>query len=244
MKADIIPVFDSITREQLEGKQAVVFDVLRATSTIITALANGCKEVVPVVTVDEALAYAEHHANVILGGERESLLIPGFHLGNSPLEYTSERVKGKTVVLTTTNGTNAIRRAAQGAARVIIASFLNARSVAKEVLKTGSDVVLICAGTRGKLSLEDIVAAGRVCRELARIAAGKEALVPGSDLVVAACRLADFYKEDPLPALKDSLHGQKLAALGFAEDLAFCSRLNSTEVTPVFRDGRIIVETG
>ena len=104
------------------------------------------------MTVDEALAYAEHHANVILGGERESLLIPGFHLGNSPLEYTSERVKGKTVVLTTTNGTNAIRRAAQGAARVIIASFLNARSVAKEVLKTGSDVVLICAGTRGKLA--------------------------------------------------------------------------------------------
>jgi 2-phosphosulfolactate phosphatase len=243
MKIDIIPVFGNITREQLNGKLAVVFDVLRATTTIVTAVANGCKEVVPVVTVEEALAYAENHTNVILGGERESLLIPGFHLGNSPLEYTSERVKGRTVVITTTNGTHAIRRATQGSAKVIIGSFLNARGVAKEVLRTGNDLVLVCAGTRGKLSLEDTVVAGMVCRELAKIARGKEALLPGSDLVVAACRLAGFYKEDPLPALKDSLHGQKLAALGFAEDLAFCSRLNSTEVTPVFRDGRIIVET-
>ncbi len=243
MKIDIIPVFGNITKEQLNGKLAVVFDVLRATSTIVTALANGCKEVVPVVTVEEALAYAHNHTNVILGGERESLLIPGFHLGNSPLEYTSERVKGRTVVITTTNGTHAIRRAAQGSAKVIIGSLLNVKGVAKEVCRTGNDVVLICAGTRGKFSLEDTVAAGMVCRELAKTAAGKETLLLGSDLAVAACRLAVFYGEDPLGALKDSLHGQKLAAHGFSEDLAFCSRLNFADVAPVFRHGRIIVET-
>jgi 2-phosphosulfolactate phosphatase len=95
MKIDIIPVFGNITREQLNGKLAVVFDVLRATTTIVTAVANGCKEVIPVVTVEEALAYAENQANVILGGERESLLIPGFHLGNSPLDGYYEGKFGK-----------------------------------------------------------------------------------------------------------------------------------------------------
>ena len=236
MKIDIVPVFGDIKKEQLEDTMVVVFDVLRATSTIVTAIANGCMEIVPAVAAEEALAYARNHEKLILGGERESLLIPGFHLGNSPLEYTSGRVKGKTVVLTTTNGTQAIRRAAQGSAKVIIGALLNAKAVARKAAGTGKDIILICAGTRGYFSLEDTVAAGMVCLELAE---GKENLLFGSDLAVTACRLAEFYRKDPLRALSDSLHGQKLAAKGFSEDLAFCARLNYIDIAPVYRDGGI-----
>jgi 2-phosphosulfolactate phosphatase len=239
MKIDVLPVFGDITEKQLRGKLAVVFDVLRATSTIVTALANGCREVVPVLTVEEALAYAEDHPDAILGGERDSLLIPGFHLGNSPLEFTSGRVKGKTVVLTTTNGTRAIRRAARGSAGVLIGSLLNIKAVAEEIAGAGYDVVMVCAGTRGCFSLEDTVAAGMVCRELARTVPGKKAPLLESDFAAAACRLADFYSKDPLRALYDSLHGQKLAARGFSEDLTFCSRLNSAGIAPGYRHGRI-----
>ena len=239
MKIDIVPVFGDIKKEQLEDTMVIVFDVLRATSTIVTAIANGCMEIVPAVTAEEALAYTKNHENIILGGERESLLIPGFHLGNSPLEYTPGRVKGKTVVLTTTNGTHAIRRAAQGSAKVIIGALLNAKAVARKVAGTGKDIILICAGTRGYFSLEDTVAAGMVCLELVETAEGKDNLLFGSDLVVAAYRLAEFYRKDPLLALYDSLHGQKLAAKGFSEDLAFCARLNYIDIAPVYRDGGI-----
>ncbi|OPZ75653.1 MAG: putative 2-phosphosulfolactate phosphatase [Firmicutes bacterium ADurb.Bin456] len=243
MKVDILPVFGDITAKQLRDKLAVVFDVLRATSTIITALANGCREVIPVLTVEEALAYAGYHRDVILGGERDSLLIPGFHLGNSPREFTSGRVKGKTVVLTTTNGTQAIRRAARGSAGVLIGSLLNSKALAEKIAGARKDVVLICAGTRGSFSLEDTVAAGMVCRELAMMVPVKKALLLESDFAVAACRLADFYSRNPLLALYNSRHGQELAAQGFSEDLAYCSQLNFTCIVPDFRQGRIIAGT-
>lgn len=239
MKIDMVMAAGDIREEQLAGKTAVVFDVLRATSTIVTALANGCREVVPFVTVEEALAFARGRQDVVLGGERENVLIPGFHLGNSPLEYTPEKVKGKTVVITTTNGTKAIRGAAEGAGQVLIGSLLNAKAAARAVVELDRDAVLVCAGTRGQFSLEDTVAAGMVALELTELT-GMSGMSFESDLAVAACRLAAFYREDPLRALYDSLHGQDLAALGMAADLAWCARLDHFDIAPVYREGRII----
>lgn len=231
-----------IKEESLKGKTIVVFDILRATSTIVTALANGCREVVPFVEVEEAQAFARGRRDVVLGGERDSLLIPGFHLSNSPLEYTPERVQGKTVVLSTTNGTRAIRGAAEGAGQVLIGSLLNARAVARAIVERGGNIVLVCAGTRGKYSLEDTVAAGMVVLEIAELA-GEAGLSFESDLAVSAYRLAIYYRKAPLKILYDSLHGQKLAAMGLSEDLAWCARLNHFDIVPVYQEGNNNLDT-
>lgn len=238
MKINLICRAADIKKEMLEDRIAVVFDILRATSTIIFSLANGCRKVVPFNTVEEALYYSRDRCDVLLGGERESLLIPGFNLSNSPMEYTTEKVKGKTVVITTTNGTKAIRGAAEGAGKVIIGGFLNARAVAQSIFKCGMDVILVCAGTKGKFSLEDTVAAGMVTIELLELT-GEAGVSFESDLAVAACRLAQFYKEDPRKVLHDSLHGVKLASMGLSKDLDFCAQLNHFDVVPVYSEGCI-----
>lgn len=255
MKAELVLTANEINPEQLTGRTAVVFDILRATSTIVTALANGCRAVVPVITVEEALSYPRDE-DIILGGERNSLLIPGFHHGNSPLEYTPGIVKGKILVLTTTNGTRAIRGAAEGTGQVLIGSLLNAGGVARELLRLGQDAVLVCAGTRGKFSLEDTVAAGMVILELCKLTGGGNKLeitelgqkqktmaenhiLLQSDLAVAAYRLALIYREEPLNILYHSLHGQKLAGMGLSADLAWCARLNHFDLAPVYSEGII-----
>ena len=217
--------------------------------------------------VADAFALAEKSpANTyVLGGERGAIKVPGFHLGNSPLEYTSQMVQGKTVILTTTNGTKATKLAAEGASEVLIGSILNVSAVAKQLFALNRDVALVCAGTRGKLSLEDILAAGMVVRELVRLwqdkgsaaladaakpAVSQEVyldevpLIEGENLVledaaVAALRLAECYYSTPLRALYDSLHGQKLLQLGLRDDLAYCSQVDLFDVVPVFKDGKI-----
>lgn len=241
MKFDVISTAGEIKKERLAGKTSIVLDILRATSTIVTALACGCREVAPVETIAEALSISQQRPDVILGGERESLIIPGFHLGNSPLEYVQEKVGGKVVVLTTTNGTRAIRRAAAGNGQVLIGSLLNAQAVAREALSAGGDIVLICAGTRGELSLEDTVAAGIIIKELHSFSSASSFL-PGSDLAVAARRLGEVYAHNPLQSLYDSLHGQKLAAIGLAADLEWCARLNYYDILPVYQGGAISVK--
>jgi len=241
MKFDVISTAGEIKEERLIGKTAIVLDILRATSTIVTALACGCREVTPVETVAEALSVSQQRPEVILGGERESLIIPGFHFGNSPLEYVKEKVGGKVVVLTTTNGTKAIRRAAAGSGQVFIGSLLNAKAVAREALNTGRDTVLICAGTRGEFSLEDTAAAGIIIKEL-RSLGGASSLLPSSDLAVAARRLGEVYADNPLQALYDSLHGQKLSGMGLAADLEWCARLNYYDLVAVYQEGAITVK--
>lgn len=241
MKFDVISTTTGIKEEKLLGKTAIVLDVLRATSTIVTAMACGCREVRPLDTVEEALLAAQKRPEFILGGERESTKIPGFHLGNSPLEYTPEKVAGKVVVLTTTNGTRAIHRAASGSRAVLIGSILNAGAVAREALKIGRDIVFICAGTKDQFSLEDTAAAGIIMVELYSLRAGNSVL-PCSDLTVAAWRLGEFYIHNPLQALYDSLHGQKLADMGLAEDIEWCARLNYYDIVPVYRSGIITVK--
>jgi 2-phosphosulfolactate phosphatase len=242
LNIDIILTAGEIKKEALAGKTAIALDILRATSTIVTAMACGCRQVEPVETVQEALSAAQKRPDVILGGERESILIPGFHLGNSPLEYTREKVTGKVVVLTTTNGTRAIRRAAAGSLEVLIGSLLNAGAVARAALDTGRDIIFICAGTRGQFSLEDTVAAGIIMKELYNLSDGNT-VFPGSDLAVAARRLGEFYAHNPLQAMHDSLHGQKLAGMGLAADMEWCSRLNYYDMVPVYQSRNITIKS-
>lgn len=266
MEISLIATATEIQPETLSNKSAVMFDILRASSTVSTALANGCREVIPVVEVEDAFAVGQKlpKGSFLLGGERGAVKVSGFHLGNSPLEYQPTVVRDQTVVLTTTNGTRAIRRAAEGTGWVLIGSLLNASAVAQVLFEQGQDVALVCAGTRGKFSLEDTLAAGLVIRRLldlngeagpslgvnSPVQQSEEVyieeipILPEGSLVLedaamAALRLAQYYESNPLQALYDSLHGQKLVQMGLAKDLAYCAQVDLFDVVPIYRGGKI-----
>lgn len=268
MKITVISTRDGLKGLQQNYNVAVVLDILRATTTITTALWHGCGGVIPVAEVDEARELAKAYPGRLLGGERGSVKLPGFHLGNSPLEYTGDVVAGRQVVLTTTNGTGTIKLAAQRAPEVLIGSLLNAAAVAGELLRTGDSVLLACAGTRGNFSLEDTLGAGWIIKEVLDLRGDKDysgrALADNrklnsafyqdetpmdidlddtlilDDNAVAAYRLAQYYGGRTLDALFDSLHGQKLAQLGMINDLIHCAKLNTCHIVPCYKDGIIM----
>jgi 2-phosphosulfolactate phosphatase len=155
-----------VESDELTGKTAVVIDVLRATTTIVHALAAGASQVVPCLEVEDARRVAaDTLGQVVLGGERGGLPIPGFDLGNSPADYTPARVGGKTVVFTTTNGTRAMQHC-RSARRVLIGGFVNFSAICRDLVDD-SNVALVCAGTDGHVTREDTLFAGAVVHELA-----------------------------------------------------------------------------
>ncbi|MCG8400829.1 MAG: 2-phosphosulfolactate phosphatase [Firmicutes bacterium] len=215
---------------ELAGTTAVVFDVLRATSTIVTALARGYSKVYPAVDVDEALHIAGSRSHV-LAGERGGLKITGFPRGNSPLEFVAGPEKdGAELVLTTSNGTGAVR-ASSTADRVLLGSVLNARAAARAAVAHGQDIYLVCAGSGGGYSLEDALGAGFVLAEMLKSA---NLAVEMDDRAAAALCLARCYSHDPLAGLMNSAHGKALVRLGREEDLRWCSQLNMFEIAPVY----------
>jgi 2-phosphosulfolactate phosphatase len=173
MKTDAILTpaeLPTLARRDLRQTVCVVFDVLRATSTVVTALQHGAKEVIPVSEISEALALKKSQPDVLLAGERDGLRIRAaqtggtdFDLGNSPREFTPQKIRGRTIVSSTTNGTRALRACA-GAKTVLAASFLNLRATA-QFLRTrrANEWLLVCAGTRENVALEDVLAAGALC---------------------------------------------------------------------------------
>lgn len=239
MRVDIYPTVINIPpAEELAGRVAVAIDVLRATTSIITALANGAETVVPVLSPEEARKVAADNPDraFLLGGERHSVLIPGFHCSNSPLEYTESRVKGRPILFTTTNGTRAIRRAA-GADRVYIASLLNAPAVAKELARLEKDVAICCAGTHDQFSLEDTVCAGAILD----LMAGPQAPVETNDFGQVARDLFRRYDGRLGEMLLKSEHGQTLLKMGLQEDLLFCAQLGTSALLPRFVAGQVTV---
>ena len=212
----------ALAGRDLRETVCVVFDVLRATSTFATALQNGAEEIVPVGEISEALVLRKEKPDVLLGGERNGVRISAngidFDLGNSPREYTPGKVRGKTIVSTTTNGTRALRACA-GAKTVLAASFLNLSATA-EFLRAGNyqNVLLVCAGTRENTALEDILAAGALCE-----------LLPGSlisDPAEAARRAFARAKSDLVATVvRDSENARRLLAIPeLRDDVAFCLR--------------------
>lgn len=224
---------------ELAGKTAVVIDVLRATTTITTALANGAETVVPLLEPDEAHQVARDNPDrtFLLGGERKSLRIEGFHLGNSPLEYTPSRVQGRPILFTTTNGTRAIRRAA-GADRVYVGSLLNAPALGRALLEQGQDVALCCAGTHDQLSLEDTLCAGAILAYMT----GPEVRVELNDFAHLARELYQAWEGRISDLLHLSEHGQRLLKLGLQEDLLLSSRLGASTLLPRFIEGQVVLE--
>jgi 2-phosphosulfolactate phosphatase len=219
-----------VAENDLAGSTVIVIDVLRASTTIAQALAAGAIEVVPFLKVSDTLAAAAaDRANVMLGGERGGRRIDGFDLGNSPSEYTPQAVAGRRVLLTTTNGTCALHHA-RLAHRVLIGSFLNL-SVVAESLKTEPRVDVLCAGTDGRESREDILAAGAIVDNLCR---RDEAAWNLNDAAVAARREWQSRGGDLVAELRTAPGGKNLSAIGLDQDIVDCARIDLLNVVPEF----------
>lgn len=235
MKVDLIISADDIKKDKMIGKSAVVIDMLRATSVITTAINNGCTRVIPVLTIEEALETAKKvKEDVILGGERKGLKINGFDFSNSPLEYKKEIVQGKTLVMTTTNGTKAIRGSLT-AKHILIGSVLNARAVAERLIELKKDVVIVNAGTYGEFSIDDFICSGYIINCL------KEKIdAELSDVAITANYVYENNK-DIKGFTKLAKHYKRIVELGLEEDFEYCCRKDIIKVVPEFVEGEIVV---
>lgn len=235
----------------LTGTVAVVIDVLRATTTIVHALAAGATSVIPCSEVEEAFANREDVGaeRCVLGGERHGLLIDGFDLDNSPFSYTPQTVGGKTVVFTTTNGTRALA-AARPAERVLIGAFVNRQALVSELKRDGRPVWLVCAGTDGLVTGEDVLFAGAIATDLtgpwhSPIPAGVaevERLPLAASAIEFAKRIYRGHgtpKSARLQAMRESAGGLNLLANGFDRDIERAAEDSIFDIVPEWRDGMI-----
>jgi 2-phosphosulfolactate phosphatase len=228
-----------ITPADVSGRAVAVIDVLRASTSIAVALDNGARAIVPFEKSDDVVTRAKDFgkADVRLAGERRSLPIPGFDLGNSPQGFTREMVENRTILMATTNGTGAIT-ATQGARAVIIASDVTcsaALAFLRAALRGGADVALICAGQDRRFALEDAACAGRYAHHIARRLA-RATMNDGAQ----ACVLIDKkYGENLKRLFEASDHGRYLKEQGFEEDLAVCAGVDTHAVLAVYQDRQI-----
>jgi 2-phosphosulfolactate phosphatase len=232
---DVALTLEEVRGIPLTGVSAVVLDVVRASTTIVAALAGGARAVVPVATPEEARAYrlGDDAGPVLVGGERGGAPPPGFDHGNSPAEYTADRVRGRTVVFTTTNGTRALL-ALTGSARIAVGGFVNAAAVGRWLAAVPGNVLLVCAGERGRFCLEDAVCAGLLVSNLA--AAGRRE----TDAARAARRLWQHYADDLDAMLADAAWAQALVGQGRGGDLPLCVARDVYDVVPVLKDGALV----
>lgn len=221
------------------GRVVAVIDVLRASTSIAAALTNGARAVVPFDTSEEVVARAKalSRSEVRLAGEQKMLPIPGFDLGNSPQEFTSEAIGGKTVLICTTNGTGALT-AVQGARDVVVASYVNFTAVlalVRTALRGGTDVSIICAGRGRQFSLEDAGCAGRYVNQLTRRLTSLDL----NDAAVAASLIDRTYGDNLMRLFLASGHGRALREAGFGEDLGVCGTVDVFGVVPVYSERQI-----
>lgn len=224
--------FDSehIDELSLRDQTIVVLDVLRAGSSIASALANGAKEIIPVNTVERAVKisgslFGDH---ILRGGERNGRIIEGFDLGNSPLEYTREKVEGKAIIYSTTNGSRAIDKA-RYAREVAIGGFVNLSSLLDFLRNSGRDAIILCSGHIGRFSMEDSVCAGMLLHLLSEDP-GRELSM--TDAALAAIALYKSFGKSIPRMIRNSEHGRYLAGLGFTADLEYCAKVDSLSILP------------
>ena len=233
----------------LAGGSAVIIDILRASSTIITALHNGATRVIPCGTPDEARLIREklHAADVLLGGERGGVLIAGFDCGNSPTEYGPSRVADKTIGFTTTNGTQALLKSA-AAETILIGAFVNRQAVVNRLRDDQRPVHLVCAGTDGMITGEDVLFAGAVVEALQQLEAETHSNVNRWELNDCARIAQGFWRQNVgddansdsavklsakiESAMRLTHGGRNLCRLGYDNDISLCSVVDSINRVP------------
>ncbi|SFB15380.1 2-phosphosulfolactate phosphatase family protein [Clostridium frigidicarnis] len=235
MKIDLIISADDISEVKTKGKTVVVIDMLRATSVITTALNNGAKKVIPFLTVEEALEYSkDNRKNFILGGERRAVKIEGFDLSNSPLEYVKELVNDKVVIMTTSNGTRAIK-GCENAKNLLIGAMINAKAIAKRIIELDNDVVFVNAGTQGQFSMDDFICAGYMIKLLE-----ENDNVDLTDVAFTAKHIYESH-EDIQSFIVNARHYNIIKSLGLEEDLGYCMKKDILDIVPFYENGEIII---
>ena len=224
----LIPLYN------VEDYIVVVIDIFRATSSICYGIENGAEAIIPVSEVEECAAYRERGFDHLLAAERNGEVVAGFDFGNSPFSYTKEKVSGKTVVLTTTNGTHALHLSRK-AKKIVIGSFLNLTSLCNWLKTQNENILLVCAGWKNNFNLEDTLYAGAVVEQL------KDSGYTLDDPAMAANDLFQIGKNDIGQYLSKTSHGERLKKLGIEKDIAFCLQIDITTAIPIL-DGEKLVK--
>lgn len=217
---------------EIESKVVVMIDIFRASSSICYGFENGALEIIPVSSVTACQSYAGK--GYLLAAERDGKVVEGFDFGNSPYSYTAEKVGGKRIVLTTTNGTYAIEHAA-AAAEIVIGSFLNITALCDWLTASGRDVLLLCAGWKKKFNLEDTIFGGAVIEQLQ----GRFDI--GGDSGIAALDLYKLYARDLNQIIEKSSHSRRMKHLGIEQDARFCLNRDTCHQVPVLRNGSLLI---
>lgn len=236
MRLDVFLTPGEVIPAEIADRTVVVVDILRATTTIVQALSSGAKSIYPVASIEEALRLANTFGRdeVLLCGERKCVRIDGFDLGNSPREFTPDKVAGKVLVMSTTNGTLAMSMTT-GAGRVFIGSLLNLAAVVEELSRAAIDPVIICAGRERHFALEDATCAGMLTLRLMEARSGEWRMNDGARAAVALAR--EFGVGESVFRL--SAGGRAIIEAGLAEDLTFCAQLDTLDILPVLHERTI-----
>ena len=236
MKIDIIISADDIQESKIKNKNIVVIDMLRATTVITTAFMNGCSEVIPYLTIDEALNKGKtlKRDSYVLGGERKAMKIEGFDLSNSPLEYTKDTVNNKTVIITTTNGTRTLTECTE-AKRIFVGAMINGKSVAEKLVELGDDVCIVNAGTNGEFSMDDFICSGYIINEILK-------LTNKVDLTDIAKTANYIYESNPSieSFINSARHYGVMKDLDLMEDIHYAMQKDITKIVPEYKNGRIL----
>ena len=221
MKIETIltPALFHLHSKDIENKQVVVIDILRATTTMVVAYENGANNVVPVEHLEDALVYREQ--GYLIAGERNGVKVEGFDMGNSPQEFSKDIIEGRNIVLSTTNGTKAINACSAAKFRYI-SSFRNIDAMAKTIIENNLDVLLFCAGWKDKFNLEDTVFAGALAQQLL-----DNGFSTNDDATRMACSLWNLAKPNLTDFLADASHVQRFKSLHIESDLEVCLQFNT-----------------
>ena len=239
MRVDVFFCPQEMTASDVSNRVVAIVDVLRASTSIAVALANGARAVIPLGSSEEVVSRGKSLARseVKLAGERKMQAVPGFDFGNSPLEFTREAVEGKTILMSTTNGTAAVL-SVQGARDVVIASYVNfsaVLSMLRAALRGGTDVTILCAGQERHFALEDSACAGLFVQHIT----AKQTKAEINDAAQAAMLIDKKFGSNLKRLFRSSTHGTALADAGFGADLEACGDLDSYSVLPVYSDRQI-----
>ena len=229
-KIDVCLSPDLMHLYKSDDRTVVVVDILRATSCMTTALAHGINNITPFASLDDCLAMKSQ--GYFTSGERDGKKVDGFDLGNSPFEYMDEKLKGQKIAFTTTNGTKAIAKAI-GAKEIVVGSFLNLTALANYLRSGDDDILIVCAGWKGRFNLEDTLFAGALIEALS------DTVVLECDAPQACLHLYLLAKANMFEFLKDASHIKRLAKLNIVEDIQFCLTIDRYNIVPKMKNGRL-----
>lgn len=230
---NVYSTWQEINPLEVKNSIAIVIDVFRASNTIITALNNGATSIIPVSELDVAWELKKKHPSYLLGGERDCLRIEGFNFGNSPLEYKKDLVKDNSIIFTTSNGSRALNKV-KPAKEIYVASFANSKAIATKLNSSETDISIICAGTLGKTSLEDTLAAGKIIDDLFKTKNYKL-----NDFAILANMGYENFKDNLEDILINSMNGERLIKIDRREDIKYCTLVDTTTVIPIYKDDKL-----